>query len=174
LIATDVASRGLDIDDVTHVFNYDFPRDMEEYVHRIGRTGRAGKTGTSISLWAKQDWKHAGELLVILEEAGQEVPDWLRREADRYKAWKERKEQEKATGGGGGRAGGGGGRGGGGDGCHKCGQSGHWSKECPQGGGGGGGGGGRGGAGDGCFKCGQTGHFSRECTQRGGGARRGR
>jgi len=40
LIATDVASRGLDIDDITHVFNYDFPKDMEEYVHRVGRTGR--------------------------------------------------------------------------------------------------------------------------------------
>ena len=39
LIATDVASRGLDIDDITHVFNYDFPKDMEEYVHRVGRTG---------------------------------------------------------------------------------------------------------------------------------------
>merc|ERR1719500_167058 len=57
LIATDVASRGLDIDDVTHVFNYDFPKDMEEYVHRIGRTGRAGKRGTSISLWERRDWK---------------------------------------------------------------------------------------------------------------------
>ena len=79
LIAADDASRGLDIDGVTHVFNYDFSRDIEEYVHRIGRTGRAGKTGTSISLWAKQDWKHAGEPLVILEDAGQEVPDWLRR-----------------------------------------------------------------------------------------------
>ena len=83
LIATDLASRGLDIDDVTHVYNYDFPRDMEEYVHRVGRTGRAGKTGTSISLWDKADWKHAEELIDILEEAGQEVPDWLRREAVR-------------------------------------------------------------------------------------------
>ena len=83
LIATDVASRGLDIDDITHVYNYDFPRDMEEYVHRVGRTGRAGKTGTSISLWDKSDWKHAEELIDILEEAGQEVPDWLRREAVR-------------------------------------------------------------------------------------------
>jgi len=166
LIATDVASRGLDIDDVTHVFNYDFPRDMEEYVHRIGRTGRAGKTGTSISLWAKGDWRHAGELVEIMEEAGQEVPDWLRREADRFKAWKERKDEEKATNrrdvaalsGRGDRGRGGGG----GDGCHKCGQSGHWSRECPQGG--------QGGGGEGCFKCGETGHIKANCTK----GRRGR
>jgi len=162
LIATDVASRGLDIDDVTHVFNYDFPRDMEEYVHRIGRTGRAGKTGTSISLWAKSDWRHAGELVGIMEEAGQEVPDWLRREADRFKAWKERKDEEKATNRRDvaaltGRVGGGRG-GGGGDGCHKCGQSGHWSRECPQGGGGGGGS-------QGCFKCGESGHIKSECPK---------
>ncbi|MCA9940446.1 MAG: DEAD/DEAH box helicase [Anaerolineales bacterium] len=50
LVATDVAARGLDIDDVSHVFNYDLPLDPELFVHRIGRTGRAGKTGTAISL----------------------------------------------------------------------------------------------------------------------------
>lgn len=49
LVATDVAARGLDIDDVSHVFNYDIPREPENYVHRIGRTGRAGKTGRAIS-----------------------------------------------------------------------------------------------------------------------------
>ncbi len=50
LVATDVAARGLDIDDISHVFNYDLPYDVEYYVHRIGRTGRAGKTGVAISL----------------------------------------------------------------------------------------------------------------------------
>jgi len=49
LVATDVASRGLHIDDVTHIFNYDLPEDAENYVHRIGRTARAGSTGTAIS-----------------------------------------------------------------------------------------------------------------------------
>ena len=49
LVATDVAARGLDIDDISHVFNYDLPEDPEIYVHRIGRTGRAGKTGIAIS-----------------------------------------------------------------------------------------------------------------------------
>lgn len=52
LVATDVAARGLDIDDISHVFNYDLPDDSEIYVHRIGRTGRAGKTGIAISLVA--------------------------------------------------------------------------------------------------------------------------
>lgn len=42
LVATDLASRGLDVHDISHVFNFDFPRNIEEYVHRVGRTGRAG------------------------------------------------------------------------------------------------------------------------------------
>lgn len=50
LVATDVAARGLDIEDISHIFNYDLPEDEEIYVHRIGRTGRAGKTGIAISL----------------------------------------------------------------------------------------------------------------------------
>ena len=50
LLATDVASRGLDIDNVTHVINYDEPDSYEDYIHRIGRTGRAGKTGVALTL----------------------------------------------------------------------------------------------------------------------------
>src|SRR5699024_10833750 len=49
LVATDVAARGLDISGVTHVYNFDIPQDPESYVHRIGRTGRAGKMGEAIS-----------------------------------------------------------------------------------------------------------------------------
>jgi len=49
LIATDVAARGIDIKDITHVINYDFPHNPEFYIHRIGRTGRGGKTGQAIS-----------------------------------------------------------------------------------------------------------------------------
>lgn len=52
LIATDVASRGLDVRDINYVINYDMPKVIEDYVHRIGRTGRAGARGTSISLFA--------------------------------------------------------------------------------------------------------------------------
>jgi len=58
LVATDVAARGLDIDDISHVFNYDLPLDPEVYVHRIGRTGRAGKTGVAITLLTPQErWR---------------------------------------------------------------------------------------------------------------------
>jgi ATP-dependent RNA helicase RhlE len=49
LVATDVAARGLDIKDVTHVINYDVPETYEDYIHRIGRTGRAGKTGNALT-----------------------------------------------------------------------------------------------------------------------------
>ncbi len=58
LVATDMAARGLDIDDISHVFNYDLPEDPELYVHRVGRTARAGKTGIAISLLAANElWR---------------------------------------------------------------------------------------------------------------------
>lgn len=55
LVATDVASRGLDVEGVTHVFNYDIPHDMESYIHRIGRTGRAGEEGEAYTFAALKD-----------------------------------------------------------------------------------------------------------------------
>ncbi|RXK12706.1 DEAD/DEAH box helicase [Halarcobacter mediterraneus] len=57
LIATDVAARGLDVNDVTHVFNYHLPFDSESYVHRIGRTGRAGKDGTAVSIVTPHEFR---------------------------------------------------------------------------------------------------------------------
>ncbi|XP_026913207.1 probable ATP-dependent RNA helicase DDX43 isoform X2 [Prionailurus viverrinus] len=95
LIATDLGSRGLDVHDITHVYNYDFPRNIEEYVHRVGRTGRAGKTGMSITLITRNDWRIAGELINILERTHQNVPDELMAMAERYKANKLRREMEK-------------------------------------------------------------------------------
>ena len=55
LIATDVAARGLDVEGVTHVFNYDIPQDSESYIHRIGRTGRAGTKGLAVTLYSSAD-----------------------------------------------------------------------------------------------------------------------
>ncbi len=55
LIATDVAARGLDVEGVTHVFNYDIPQDAESYIHRIGRTGRAGSEGLAITFYSSDD-----------------------------------------------------------------------------------------------------------------------
>jgi superfamily II DNA/RNA helicase len=57
LVATDVAARGLDVTDISHVINYDLPRGYEDYVHRIGRTGRAGKTGSAISIALHSEMK---------------------------------------------------------------------------------------------------------------------
>jgi len=62
LVATDVAARGLDIDDLPHVINYELPRVAEDYVHRIGRTGRAGKHGDATSLVAPEEMKHLAEI----------------------------------------------------------------------------------------------------------------
>ncbi|KAG9337986.1 hypothetical protein JZ751_027323 [Albula glossodonta] len=107
LVATDLASRGLDVHDITHVFNYDFPRNVEEYVHRVGRTGRAGRSGASVTLVTRGDWKMAAELIHILERAGQTVPEELVMMAERYE--KHQREREmgapRGRGGGGGRGG---------------------------------------------------------------------
>jgi len=54
-VATDVVARGIDIDDVSHVVNYDLPNTPEDYVHRIGRTARAGKSGTAVTLLAPEE-----------------------------------------------------------------------------------------------------------------------
>lgn len=78
LIATDVAARGLDVNDIKYVINYDYPNSAEDYVHRIGRTGRVEKTGTSYTFFTPLDAPKAGDLIKLLEEAQQIVPDSLR------------------------------------------------------------------------------------------------
>ncbi|RYR07211.1 hypothetical protein Ahy_B05g074522 isoform A [Arachis hypogaea] len=78
LVATDVAARGLDIKDIRVVVNYDFPTGVEDYVHRIGRTGRAGATGLAFTFFGEQDAKHATDLIKVLEGANQRVPPELR------------------------------------------------------------------------------------------------
>ncbi|KAL5236536.1 hypothetical protein ACI65C_003946 [Semiaphis heraclei] len=77
LIATDVASRGIDIHDISLVINYDFPLNIEEYVHRVGRTGRAGKIGSAITLFSKNDKFNASPLISVLEKSKQPIPPEL-------------------------------------------------------------------------------------------------
>ncbi|KAF7545172.1 hypothetical protein G7Z17_g9392 [Cylindrodendrum hubeiense] len=105
LVATAVAARGLDIPNVTHVVNYDLPTDIDDYVHRIGRTGRAGNTGIATAFFNRGNRGVVRELLDLLKEANQEVPAFLETIA----------RESSFGGGGGGRGGrsrGGGGRGG--------------------------------------------------------------
>merc|ERR1719394_1102653 len=79
LVATDVASRGIDVKDLTLVLNYDFPQNCEDYIHRVGRTGRAGQRGTAITFFnARNDAKHSRKLIALLEKNNQEVPHELR------------------------------------------------------------------------------------------------
>lgn len=77
LVATDVAARGIDVKDVAVVVNFDMPNTIEDYVHRIGRTGRAGAKGVSISFFTDKHSRIAGELVELMREAKQEIPPEL-------------------------------------------------------------------------------------------------
>ncbi|KAF2769870.1 putative ATP dependent RNA helicase [Teratosphaeria nubilosa] len=101
LVATAVAARGLDIPNVKHVVNYDLPTDIDDYVHRIGRTGRAGNTGISTAFFNRGNRGVVRDLIDLLKEANQEVPGFLETIA----------RESSGFGGGGGRGGRSGGRG---------------------------------------------------------------
>ena len=77
LVATAVAARGLDIPNVKHVVNYDLPTDIDDYVHRIGRTGRAGNTGISTAFFNRGNRGIVRDLIDLLKEANQEIPSFL-------------------------------------------------------------------------------------------------
>ncbi|CAL4986979.1 unnamed protein product [Urochloa decumbens] len=83
LVATDVAARGLDIPHVAHVVNFDLPNDIDDYVHRIGRTGRAGKSGLATAFFNDNNSSLAKSLAELMQESNQEVPAWLSRYAAR-------------------------------------------------------------------------------------------
>ncbi len=105
LVATAVAARGLDIPNVTHVVNYDLPTDIDDYVHRIGRTGRAGNTGKSTAFFNRGNRGIVRDMVELLKEAHQEVPQFLENVAREGAGF-------GGGGGRGGRSGGGRGRGG--------------------------------------------------------------
>ncbi|CAN8002826.1 unnamed protein product, partial [Ixodes hexagonus] len=73
LVATDVAARGLDVDDIRFVINYDYPHCSEDYIHRIGRTARSNKTGTAYTFFTPGNMKQAKELIAVLKEANQAI-----------------------------------------------------------------------------------------------------
>ena len=77
LVATDVASRGLDFPNVSYVFNFDMPKNIEDYIHRIGRTGRVGNKGKAISFYNENNKQIAGALVRELKKANQKIPDFL-------------------------------------------------------------------------------------------------
>ncbi|CAM6035875.1 unnamed protein product [Sphagnum compactum] len=131
LVATDVAARGLDIPHVAHVVNFDLPSDIDDYVHRIGRTGRAGKSGLATAFFNEKDSSLARPLSELMQESNQDVPGWLlnyatrasyggggrnRRSGGGSKFGGRDYRREGGRGGGGGHGGGGGYGGGGGSG----------------------------------------------------------
>ncbi|XP_044737301.1 ATP-dependent RNA helicase dbp2-like [Chrysoperla carnea] len=73
LVATDVAARGLDVEDVKYVINFDYPNSSEDYIHRIGRTGRCQQAGTAYAFFTQNNQRQARDLVAVLEEAGQPI-----------------------------------------------------------------------------------------------------
>jgi len=83
LVASDVAARGLDVDGINYVINYDYPNTSEDYIHRIGRTGRRDQSGTAYTFFTETDAAKARDLVAVLLEAKQEVPADLMEMASR-------------------------------------------------------------------------------------------
>jgi len=83
LVATDVAARGLDVDGIKFVVNYDYPQNSEDYIHRIGRTGRSQTFGTSYTFFTQNNAKQARDLASVLQEANQTVDPQLLQMASR-------------------------------------------------------------------------------------------
>jgi superfamily II DNA/RNA helicase len=96
LVASDVAARGLDIPDVSHIFNYDVPHHADDYVHRIGRTGRAGKNGDSITLVTPADGRNLDKVLRLIGKTPEELKldvDWSQAKPDGRREVRKRPER---------------------------------------------------------------------------------
>jgi ATP-dependent RNA helicase RhlE len=141
LVATDIAARGIDVDGISHVFNFDLPNIPESYVHRIGRTARAGRSGVAISFCAADERGYLRDIEGLIRE---KIEILKGHPYESHAAEQAPKPPSRGGGGGRGRGGGGGGRGGGGGG-----RGGGGGGRGGGGGGRGGGGGGRGGGGGG-------------------------
>merc|ERR1719331_3340780 len=115
IIGTDVLGRGIDVPEVAHVINYDAPSDIEDYTHRIGRTGRAGHQGLATTFLNDRNGSIARDLHDMLIKSNQDAPDWLSgiRGGGNKKGGKGGKGGGYGGGGGGGKGGKGGGYGGG-------------------------------------------------------------
>lgn len=107
LVATDIAARGLDVEDVKFVINFDYPQSCEDYIHRIGRTGRCKQTGTSYAFFTMSNMRHATELISVLRETNQEVSPQLIEMSDLAKIELQNAKNRKANRGFGGVRGGG-------------------------------------------------------------------
>jgi len=109
LVATDVAARGLDVKTLTLVVNFDPANNAEDYVHRIGRTGRAGAKGCAVSLLGPSDGRKAAEIMQVMQRTGKQIPPELERLASSALPKRERRSRSRSGGGGRrGRKGGGG------------------------------------------------------------------
>ncbi|OHS98343.1 ATP-dependent RNA helicase DBP2 [Tritrichomonas foetus] len=95
LVASDLGSRGLDIDNIHYVINYDMPPQIEDYIHRIGRTARVHKKGNSLSFLTEENQLITRKLLKLLNRVKQEAPDWLRDMADMVQKGAYREERGK-------------------------------------------------------------------------------
>jgi len=73
VVATDVAARGIDVSDIERVINFDFPQNIESYIHRIGRTARGGKSGESVSFFTPVDFHNVKDLVDVLNQANQPI-----------------------------------------------------------------------------------------------------
>jgi ATP-dependent RNA helicase RhlE len=95
LVATDIAARGIDIDKLSYVLNYDIPNESETYVHRIGRCGRAGETGVSISICEPEENEYVRDIEKLIKQKIQEVQNHPFPQTEKPMNTQQKKEFEK-------------------------------------------------------------------------------